>query len=302
MTHHPRPRQADGRWPNLYLGGVPKAGSRSLADALGAHPDVFVPVLDCPRFFLDLRLEKSRARFFRVVQDEGEYLALFDPGRDARYTCDSSVEYMFHEDSMRRIRAVSPHARMIVILRDPVQRAYSHYLNDVREGLETRTFEEAVKQQIADPGAQPWPSRYVAYGHYPDGLQAAMSIFGDDLLVLLFEELIKGAKVLAEVAAFLDLPLEGFPPALGHLNRAAVPRGPLAGRLMGSSALRDAGRLVVPRPLRPVARRLLVGGAPPTMEDSARRLLVEEFRQDHLAVAELLGHEPRWPSFVQEAA
>ena len=292
---------AQQRWPNLYLGGVPKAGSRSLAEALGSHPDVFVPVVDCPRFFLDLDIDRSRARFFRVVQHEDDYLNLFEPGHDARYLCDSSVEYMFHEEALRRIREVSPRSKMIVLLRDPVRRAYSHYLNDLREGIETRTFEEAVRQQIADPGAEPWPSRYVAYGHYPDGLRNAMAIFGDDLLVLLFEDLTRqGDVALGQVAEFLDLPSRGFPTLLGHLNRAAVPRGQLAGRMMGSSALRTVGRLLVPPVLRPAARAVLVGAAPPGLEDSVRRLLVDEYRPDVGQVAELLGRELPWTSFAQE--
>lgn len=292
---------AEQRWPNLYLGGVPKAGSRSLAEALGAHPDVFVPVIDCPRYFLDLDIDRSRARFFRVVQDEDEYLALFEPGHDARYLCDSSVEYMFHEQALHRIREVSPHSKLIVILRDPVRRAYSHYLNDVREGIEKRTFEEAVRDQIAAPDAQPWPSRYVAYGHYPQALRNALSIFGEDLLVLLFEELTqRGDEVLAEVGDFLDLSPGAFPRSFGHLNRAAVPRGRLAGRAMGSLALRTIGRFLVPTALRPAARAVLVGARPPALQDSARELLVQEYRPDVEQVAELLGREPPWPSFARE--
>ncbi len=290
----PDARDGEG-WPNLFIAGVPKAGTRSLAYALGGHPDVFVPYVDCPRFFLNLDIDTSRARFFRITQTEEEYLALFAPGHGSRYRCDASVEYVFHEDCMLRIRDVSPDARLIVILRDPVDRAYSHYLNDVREGLETRTFLDAVRDQIEAPEAQPWPSRYVAYGHYLEGLTHAREIFGSRLLIVSFEEIATaGDIVLTRVADFLDLDREGLPTALGHHNRAAMPRSEVARRLMGSGSLRRASRVLLPPAVRRAARRGLVGGEPPTMDESARALLVDEYREERSALAELLGREPDW--------
>jgi len=206
------------------------------------------------------------------------------------------VEYVFHEDCMLRIRDVSPGARLIVVLRDPVERAYSHYLNDVREGLETRTFLDAVREQIEAPEAQPWPSRYVAYGHYVEGLKHARAIFGSRLLIVSFEEIATaGDAVLAHVAEFLGLDREGFPEALGHHNRAAMPRNELARRLMGSGSLRSVSRVLVPARVRQAVRRGLMGdGEPPKMDESARALLVDEYRDEHSALAELLGREPDW--------
>ncbi len=282
-------------WPNLFIAGVPKAGTRSLAYALGEHPDVFVPYVDCPRFFLNLDIDKSRARFFRITQTEEEYLSLFASGHGSRYRCDASVEYVFHEDCMLRIRDVSPDARLIVILRDPVERAYSHYLNDVREGLETRTFLDAVREQIDTPDVQRWPSRYVAYGHYVEGLRYAREIFGSRLLIVSFEEIATaGDAVLTRVAEFLDLDREGLPTALGHHNRAAMPRSELARRLMASGSLRSVGRVFLPPAVRHAVRRGLVGGEPPKMDESARALLVDEYREERSALAELLGREPDW--------
>lgn len=288
--------------PNLFIAGVPKAGTRSLTEALGANQDVYVPFVDCPRFFLDLDIDRAKAEFFRVIQDEEEYLALYAPGGNARYRCDSSVEYVFHPEAMERIRELSPDARAIVVLRDPVQRAYSHYLNDVREGIERRTFVAAVRDQRANPDV-PWPSRYVAYGHYAAGLARAFEIFGADLHVVLFEEMTRDPGcVLAGVAEFLDLARGDFPAeAFGHRNRAELPRGELAGRAMGSLALRRVGRRLVPPALRPLARSAFVGRPAPSMDSDAQALLLEEYREEPGSVAALLGREPQWASFSRAA-
>lgn len=294
MSSQPRARRED-RWPNLFIAGVPKAGTRSLAHALGAHPDVFLPYVDCPRYFLDLDIDKSRAQFFRITQTEDEYLSLFDQGREARYRCDASVEYMFHRDSMLRLREASPEARLVVVLRDPVERAYSHYLNDVREGFETRSFLEAVSDQLDDPWNQEWPSRYVAYGHYVDGVRNAQEIFGSRLLVLFFEEVVAdGDATLSRLADFLDLEREALPAELGHRNRAAMPRNELARRVMGSGSIRRVGRVLAPAAVRHAVRSALVGAEPSRMDEVARDLLVKEYLEGRAALADLLGREPDW--------
>lgn len=274
---------------------MPKAGTRSLAHALGAHPDVFLPYVDCPRYFLKLDIDTSKARFFRVTQTEDEYLSLFDQGRGARYRCDASVEYMFHRESMMRLREASPDARLIVVLRDPVERAYSHYLNDVREGFEKRSFVEAIRDQLNDPWKQQWPSRYVAYGHYVDGLKDAREIFGSRLLVLFFEEVVAdGDGALSQLAEFLDLDRGALPGELGHRNAAAMPRNELARRVMGSGSIRRIARLLAPAGMRHAVRGALVGAEPPRMDDVARDLLVKEYIDGRAALGEILGREPAW--------
>jgi hypothetical protein len=295
--------QVADAWPNLFLAGVPKAGTRSLTYALGGHPDIFVPYVDCPRFFLGLDIDDAKAEFFRVVRGEEAYIGLYAPGRTARYRCDASAEYVLHPDALQRIHAAMPGARLIVVLRDPVERAYSHYLNDVREGLETRPFLDAIRQQIDAPGATPWPSRYVAYGHYAEGLAYAFDTFGRSVHVVLFEEMAADSSaVLAGIAAFLGVSRGGFPQELEHANRAAVPRGPLARRAMGSLALRRAARSLVPPKVRPTFRHLLAGAEAPRMEDDARNLLIEHYTGESEAVSRLIGRIPDWRSFEKTAS
>ena len=302
MKIAPHPHGPD-RWPNLFIAGVPKSGTRSLTNALSAHTQVYVPVRHQPRFFADLGLDRRWAGFFDVVQREDEYLALFRGRDEAQYRCDASPEYVFSAEAMRRIRAVEPAAKAIVVLRDPVERAYSHYLNDVREGLEKRTFPQAIREQLSGVDSQRWPSHYVRYGHYGQALQDASAIFKENLHVVFFEELTSDSDaVLRGVADFLSLDFEGFGArGLGHLNEAALPRGEIARHLLGSPFFRRLARALTPRRARPSMRRLFVSRkSVPAIDPQAHRLLVREYAGEADAVAAILGRRPAWRNFAED--
>lgn len=286
-----------GAWPNLFVAGAPKSGTRSLLSALGAHADIYVPRQDQPRFFIGLDFDARWARFFNVIQREDDYLALFRGQEDVRYRCDGSPEYLFHADALERIRAVEPDAKAIVVLRDPVDRAYSHYLNDVRAGTESRTFGQAIREQLSGADPQPWPSCYVRYGHYGQALQDAKATFGENLHVIFFEELTTDpAGVLDQVIAFLKLD-RGLPnPAeLPHLNESTVPRGELTRKLLGNPSLRRLARAIFPPRARPALRSALVSARRlPPMDDETNTLLAREYEAEPDAIAQLFGRRPAW--------
>lgn len=286
-------------WPNLFLAGAPKSGTRSLLSALGSHPDIFVPARDQPRFFTGLDFDARWARFFDIAQSEDDYLGIFRGQAHLRYRCDGSPEYLFHSEAVERIRAAEPNAKAVVVLRDPVDRAYSHYLNDVRAGTERRSFAQAVREQLSGADSQPWPSCYLRYGHYGQALRDAKRIFGEDLHVIFFEELTTAAAtVLDELVAFLGLQRTlSSHASLPHLNESAVPRGELARRLLGSPSFRRIARAVSTKNARPLLRKLLVSTRDaPAMERETRSLLIEEYAAEPDAVAQLFGRRPRWRS------
>jgi len=289
------------RWPNLFILGVPKAGTRSLVSALTAHPQVYVPAHHQPRFFIDPEVDRRWAGFFDLVQREDKYLALFRGHDEAPYCCDASPEYMFSAEAMHRIRQVEPTSKAIVLLRDPVDRAYSHYLNDVREGLEKRTFLQAIREQLSGVDPQRWPSRYVHYGHYEQALRDASAIFKENLYVIFFEKLTSDPLTeLSGLAEFLSLDFEGFHArGLRHLNEAAVPRGEISRHLLGSPLFRRLARAITPRRERPLFRRLFVSPkAVPPIDPQARGLLIREYAGEADAVAAVLGRHPAWRNFA----
>ena len=75
-----------------------------------------------------------------MISEECNYLSLFEGGEAFQYTGEASQSYLWHSEVSHRIKDRSPDAKIIIILRDPVERAFSHYLMDFLDGIPQRSF------------------------------------------------------------------------------------------------------------------------------------------------------------------
>jgi hypothetical protein len=285
--------------PNLFLVGAAKAGTSSLYEVLRRHPDVFMSSHKEPHYFADLDVDHTSSRLFNVVQDRHSYLSLFDDARSHLIIGEASTSYLTDIRAPERIQAAAPTAKVIAILRDPVERAYSHYLNDVRKGLERRSFLRAVEDALARPAEQRWPAHYVRYGEYGSAIQRYYSTFGrNQVLVLFFEQMIAHqAETLRTLTDFLGI--EPFASELLHLERAngyARPRW-IARSLMRHPKARLAARRVIPAQLRPRVHMLLsTEGMKPPIPPRAATLLRQSYAGDIAELEKILMITPPWPT------
>jgi len=137
-------------------------------------------------------------------------------------TGEATPSYVFYPHVPARLRQVVPQARLIVLLRDPVTRAYSHYQHQVREGRESLTFEEAIRKEperlrgeyekiLQDPDyldTDYGGFSYLQRGIYVDQLKSWQRFFPvDQMLTIKSEELYDDpAAIMGQVLAFLNLP------------------------------------------------------------------------------------------------
>jgi Sulfotransferase family len=283
------------RPPNFFLVGAAKSGTTSLYASLAAHPEIFLSPLKEPHYFSRFEVDRRTARLHRIVRDEESYRELFSGATTEPVVGEGSTSYLWDPQAPGRIAQAAPGARIVAILRDPVDRAYSHYLNDVREGFESRTFLEAVTQELARPGEQRWPSLYVGFGRYGEQLPRYLDRF-DAVHVLFFEQFVADAQgELRRVLEFLEVDPDRARVEAAAENPYARPRSELARRLFGSAPVRLAARAVVPASLRPAGRRLVWRrDEKHPIDPRARALLDNVFRPDVRRVAELVGAEPPW--------
>jgi hypothetical protein len=283
------------RQPNFFLVGAAKSGTTSLYGLLAAHPEIFLSPLKEPHFFSTFDVGRRAARLHRIVREEQRYRELFRDATTEPVVGEGSTSYLWDPEAPGRIAQAAPGAKIVAILREPVDRAYSHYLNDVRQGFETRTFLDAVRQELEHPGAQRWPSVYVGFGRYGEQLPRYLDRF-DDVLVLFFEQFVADAPgQTRRVLEFLGVDRDHVPVETAHGNAYARPRNELARRLFGFAPLRLAVRAVVPPSLRPAGRRLVwKRDEKQPIDPRAHALLDDVFRSDVRRVAELLGAEPPW--------
>ena len=260
--------------PNLFVVGAAKSGTTSLWKALRAHPQVFMTRMKEPHYFSQVVPSRQWASRFPVVRTASEYRRLFSDVDGERYVGEASTSYLWSPAAADRIRKVEPNARIIAVLRDPIERAYSHYWNDVREGLEKQSFEAAVQAELSRQHVGQWgrDSLYVDVGRYFRQVTAYVDRFEDRVLVLSHADLVCDSNnLLARIWQFLGLAPTKDGEYVARENASQVARGRLSHAVLGSHGLRLLGRSVLPRRGRELAREMLLKPAtPPPMGDVVR--------------------------------
>lgn len=196
--------------PNFLLIGAHKAGTSSLAAYLDAHPEVFV-------------VPEKETHFFDEHFDRGIawYESRFDGARGERAVGEATPTYLYLDDALERMAHHLPDVKLLVLLRNPVDRAYSHYWW-TRVVFERRTFEEAARAEMAGARA-PWGYGYVSDGLYLERLERLRHFYPRArLLVVILEDFrVRTAEGYAEVCRFLGVREDVMPRDLGAIVNPA---------------------------------------------------------------------------------
>jgi hypothetical protein len=207
------------KWPDFLVIGAAKAGTTALFKAIGRHPRTFSPEVKEPRFFAFAESPPAfegpngAVNSRQVISSTAAYLALFADCPPGSLTFEASNEYLTcdraHAMAVRHV----PSARLIVMLRHPVERAFSHFLHLRSEGLEpSRSFEDAWEACDTRTAAAWMPVfNYRDRGFYGAQLSRWMESFPQEQFLVLFYEdwRDRPAEVLERVWQHLGLdPLE----------------------------------------------------------------------------------------------
>jgi hypothetical protein len=267
--------------PNLIVIGAPKAGTTSLHHYLGAHPDVF------------MSRSKELGLFDRDDwRDRVEWYERQFPAT-ARVRGESSPAYSMHPAVAgvpERMHELLPQARLIYLVRDPVERLLAHYVEWYALGLEARTLGEVIRD-VEDPG-----NAYVAASRYAAQLDQYHRWFASSRVLVIdqHELLERRAATMARAFEFLDVNPGFSSPEFTRvlnvregkwrLNRVGwwvVRRG-------AANLIRRVERL--PGPLRAGGLRIVARRVePPELDPDARAALAETLRPDAERLRRITG-------------
>jgi hypothetical protein len=276
-----------GVWPNFFIVGAAKAGTTSLHALLRAHPEVFMSMPKEPHHFCQVEPPFELRWHFEAYSDPARYLKLFREANGFKAVGEGSTSNLWHPEVPGRIRERVPHARIIISLRDPIQRAYSHYLMHVREGIQNLGFYDALQEDLHRTGWEWGISHfYVEKGRYAAQVKRYLEVFGPErVTVLLFDQFQRDPRAkLLEVVRFLELdpaPAARIDAARIH-NRHRAPRGRWSRLLAGSRLSRMLGETIVPRRLGSFIyeRILLKAARKPPLDPRAREFLTRIYEPE----------------------
>ncbi|MEJ7719706.1 MAG: sulfotransferase domain-containing protein [Ilumatobacteraceae bacterium] len=233
--------------PTFLVAGAARAGTTALVEGLRLHPDVFVTQPKEPHYFAFHGLDVACTgpgddRWFNrvVVSDRERYLALFNDAGTASARGDGSVTTLYHADkAVPEILRANPSMRAVLILREPVERAFSSFTYLRLRGVETEVdFRRALDLEAkrrADGWHHMW--HYSAMSLYADDLRTIVDGLGrSQVKVWFYDELTSNfQRVLDEVVAFIGLPASSWPHTDGaareRLRDSEIGRGAVDDRL-----------------------------------------------------------------------
>jgi hypothetical protein len=234
--------------PDFLIIGAPKAGTTALHAALAQHPGLYMSPVKEPKFFLSDGPPPARggpgdAQTYREhLWRRADYEALFDGAPAGTPRGESTPLYLHDPAAQRRIRELAPDARLIAVLRDPVERAHSNWTHLWSAGLEpvgdfVRACEEEPRR-IEAGWASFW--HYLSLGRYGEQLEHLYTLFPrEQVLVLRYLSLVDSpAQTLDRICAFLGAE-PGVVTALPRENVTAHPEATLRYRTL-ARALRAA--------------------------------------------------------------
>jgi len=258
--------------PDFFIIGAPKAGTTALHAALAAHPSLFMSSVKEPKFFLTDGPPPSRGggpgdvqTYREHIWGRPEYEALFAAAPPGALRGESTPFYLYNQAAQERIRALIPHAKLIVILRDPVERAHSNWTHLWSAGLDPiGDFVPACAEEdarVAAGWADFW--HYTRLGKYGEQLENLFLRFGQEqVFILRYRALIDApAQTLDDICQFLGV----HPGIIGHVPKQNVTAhpAPSLSHLTLSKLLRGAA----------AAGRHLPGSAGTTLTKPLERFL-----------------------------
>lgn len=220
--------------PNFLIIGAAKSGTTSLYHYLNQHPDIYFSVMKEPKFFCFYNEECNwqgpgdQEAFQGYVTDIGKYHSLFESAKHEVAIGEATPWYICSKAAAENIKTMIPNVKIIAILRNPVDRAYSHFLHLLREGRETLdNFQDALNAEEARvKKGWGWTWQYKSRGLYYSQLKSYYQLFPkENIRIYLFDDFEKSPSlIIKDIFSFLSVDDKFSTNVSQRQNKAYIPR------------------------------------------------------------------------------
>ena len=253
------------KWPNFFIVGAPKSGTSSLYEYLKVISGIYMSPVKEPKYFSTKMMLVDRS--FDFISDKQEYLNLFKD------------------------------AKILISLRNPISRAFSHYLMDQR----IRNIESSFSDVIQGNCEKYLYFRIIERSLYYESVKRFIDIFGkENVKVIIFEEWVKDPlTAIKEILNFLDIShtITEFNPKI--FNSYAEPRGKIGRLIYQNKTIRKFAEKNIPSTIRKSLKEkfVLKSIEKPSIEPQQVEFLANFYRGDVKKLKKLLNQNPNWRNF-----
>lgn len=245
--------------PNFIIVGAPKAGTTSLYHYLSEHPQVFMSEPKEVNYFSREEIEAQGLYYDSFkAKTLSEYEQLFASVTDEKAVGEGSVSYLFYTQTPAKIKAAIPDVKIIILLRDPVERAFSHYLMDYRMGLVDLPFEEIVYKKGNNKRLDLYYQQYVELGLYHEQVKRYFDLFGEKQVKIYLQEDLRSNTegVILDLYDFLGIDKSFMPNVEKEHNAFSMPKNRLIYKLYASNIVRSIVSTLFPDAFKEVVKNL----------------------------------------------
>jgi hypothetical protein len=319
----------DKRLPNFFVVGVVKGGTTSLYHYLTQHPDVYLPHIKETNHFsandiseqdflkgyaqdvkidLDKYIKSGMTETIHIahVNEDRHYKALFSKVGQEKAIGEISNSYMICPSAAKAIHDFNPEAKILVILRNPIRRAWSQFLMNLREAKSDADnfIQELENDHAQNPKGWGVNHQYLELGKYSDQLKRYFDLFGKErVLPIFFEDYKKDPEdVLAGICAFLEIEDSFVFDFSEKSNASALPRNASLNRFLVNSGIMSTAKKLTPKPLRQkLAGAMYSEKNIPTLQEADAKWLRDYYQAEVTQLSELLEKDitKKWPEFGQ---
>jgi hypothetical protein len=300
---------------NCFIIGAAKSGSTSLYHYLNQHPEIyFSPIKETNYFSKEINIDDLSANYKKnnpihldkyfsadtlkelplaIVQKKAHYEQLFQAASDEKIRAEASVSYMYSPVAADEIFKYNPDAKLIAILRNPIERAFSHYLMALRFGYTSLPFREAFDaDKNADKTGWGVSELFYELGLYHQQLSRFYELFPkENIQVHLFEDFHQDKNALFQsIFEFLGLnPIEINTETV-H-NPGEVPKNPGINKMIYRSGIAKVAKHILPKSMKSGIKSQMLSKNKPKISDADRTYLLELYRDEIMASQKLINRD-----------
>ena len=280
---------------DFFIVGAPKAGTTSLYHYLNEHPQIEMSLQKEPDYFSDKEIQIQGLYYSKNrIDTEEKYNGLFNTQKKDVIFGEGSVSYLFYPTVAQDIKVYNPMAKIIIMLRNPIDRAFSHYLMDYRLGLVSDSFEDIINKKSKHKNAHLFYQQYIKVGEYAAQLKRYCDIFDKKNILLIDYENFKSdvTGTVNSAYSFLNISAEFSVDINKKHNTFTMPKNKLIRFVYSFVIIRNILSFIFPKNIIKAVRLILfTKDKKPKLLEETRNQLKDYFSNDVRLLGNLIGKD-----------
>jgi len=288
--------------PNFFIIGAPRSGTTSLYEYLKQVPEIYLSPIKEPYYFCRILVPDDH--FLKPLRDETKYFQLFDNVKNEKIVGEGTTHYLADPEAARLIHEISPNAKILISLRDPIERTFSHYLLRRTANYTSSTFHELVKRELNEGVEKIDPDFMIKYGLYSENVKKFKKIFGSkNVKIIIFEEWKSDIEnTIKNILDFLNVKYVADELDTKRHNEfigKKIPRGKISKNILKNKSAISIAKKIIPKFGRMYLddKILTKEETKPIMQTDSRNALINFYKNDVKELEQFLGRKLPWKNF-----